>query len=160
LQGVVVQVNLSRGGLPKRPVPEAFLTLLGFEGDAVAHPKFHGGPLKAVLLVTSEGIDELIAAGYPLFSGAMGENLTVRGLDRRALGPGTRLTAGDAVVELTTLRIPCSNLDGYGPSIKAAVYEEGMTPQDPRWGLGGFYTAVLKTGLVRAGDAVRVITRL
>ena len=40
-------------------------------------------PHQALLLITSEGIDELIAQGYPLHSGVSGENLTVAGLDRR-----------------------------------------------------------------------------
>ena len=34
LTGTIVQINISRGGLPKRPVPEAVLTPLGLEGDA------------------------------------------------------------------------------------------------------------------------------
>ena len=33
MRGLVLQINLSPGGLPKRPVPEAFLTPLGFEGS-------------------------------------------------------------------------------------------------------------------------------
>ncbi|HEX8985507.1 MAG TPA: MOSC domain-containing protein [Bryobacteraceae bacterium] len=159
MQGVVEQVSLSRGGLPKAPVPLAFLTLLGFEGDSVAHPTIHGGPLKAALLVTSEALDELRAQGYPVFPGALGENLTLRGLDRRVLAPGTRLAAGDAVMEVTTLRAPCASLDVYGPAIKSAVYRKGMTVEDPRWGLGGFYTCVLETGLVRVADTVRILSQ-
>ncbi len=156
MQGVVLQVNLSRGGLPKRPVPEAFLTPTGFEGDLHAHPEVHGGPLKAVLIVTSEGIDELIALGYPLFAGALGENLTVRGLDRHRMGPGSRITVGEAVLEVTKLRSPCASLDVYGPTIKAAVYTSRMTSVDPRWGLSGFYTSVVSTGWVRPGDSIVV----
>ncbi len=156
MQGVVLQVNLSRGGLPKQPVPEAFLTPTGFEGDVHAHPEVHGGPRKAVLIVTSEGIDELIALGYPLFAGALGENLTVRGLDRHGIVPGSRISAGEAVLEVTKLRSPCASLDVYGPTIKAAVFTSRMTPEDPRWGLGGFYASVASTGWVRPGDAIRV----
>ena len=98
MRGLILQVNLSIGGLPKRPVGEAFLTPLGFEGDAVAHPGLHGGPDRAVLLAAAEAVDELAARGYPLFYGAMGENLTTRGLDRANLRPGDlclTLAAGD-----------------------------------------------------------------
>lgn len=154
MQGVILQVNLSPGGLPKRPVPEAFLTPLGFEGDSVAHPAIHGGALKAVLLVTAEGVDELIARGYPLFYGALGENLTTRGLDWRMLRSGQRFRAGEAIVELTTLRQPCGSLDTYSPELKKEIFEKDMQPGHPAWGLGGFYAAVLKPGWVRAGDPI------
>jgi MOSC domain-containing protein YiiM len=154
LQGTILQINVSPGGLPKRPVPEAFLTPLGFEGDSVAHPGIHGGARKAVLLITSEGIDELIARGYPLFYGAMGENLTTRGLERQMLREGQRFRVGEAIIELTQLRRPCASLEVYSPELKNDIYENGMHPSHPAWGLGGFYAAVLKPGWVRAGDAI------
>ncbi len=89
----ILQINISRGGLPKRSIPAADVTSLGITGDGHAHPEFHGGPDKALLLITSEGIDELIAQGFTVFPGAMGENLTTQGLDRRTLRaalPGRR----------------------------------------------------------------------
>jgi MOSC domain-containing protein YiiM len=157
MKGVVVQVNVSPGGLPKRPVPQAFLTPLGFKGDSVAHPNIHGGPQKAVLLVTAEGIDELVALGYPLFAGALGENLTTCGLLRHDLRVGIRLRAGEVVIELTCLRVPCSSLDVYGPSLKSAIFRKDMTPADATWGLSGFYASVVETGWVRANDIIWVV---
>ena len=79
MQGAIVQVNISPGGLPKRAITEGWITPLGIEGDLHAHPEIHGGPLKAILIVASEVVDALAARGYPLFYGAMGENLTTRG---------------------------------------------------------------------------------
>ncbi len=157
MKGVILQVSLSLGGLPKRPVPEAFLTPLGFKGDSFAHPDIHGGPQKAVLLVTAEGVGELIARGYPLFPGALGENLTTRGLERRDLRVGMRLRAGEAFIELTRLRVPCSSLDVYGPSLKSEIFREEMTPGDAAWGLSGFYASVVETGWVRANDIIWVV---
>jgi len=90
LTGTIVQISVSRGGVPKRPVMEALLTPLGIEGDAHAHPEIHGGPRQAVLLITAESVDELVKRGYPVFHGAMGENLTTLGLDRRLLRAGQR----------------------------------------------------------------------
>jgi MOSC domain-containing protein YiiM len=147
--GTVLQVNLSRGGLPKRPVAEAFLTPLGFEGDSVAHPSIHGGLRKAVLLIASEAVDELVERGFPLFYGALGENLTTRGLDRRALRPGMRLRVGEAVLEITKLRTPCRTLDAYGPAIQEAIREDST--------LGGFYASVTQPGWVRANDIITVV---
>jgi MOSC domain-containing protein YiiM len=145
MRGTIIQINVSRGGLPKRPIPEGTLTPLGFEGDASAHPKIHGGPAKAVLLICSEVIDSLIGQGYPLFYGALGENLTTRGLDHRDLRCGQRFRVGEAFIELTKVRSPCSALDVYGPSIQSAIFEKSIrdgNTASPLWGMGGFYAAV------------------
>ena len=70
MTGTIIQISISRGGVPKRPVPEGLLTPLGLDGDAHAHPEIHGGPRQAVLLITAEAIDELAARGYPVYYGA------------------------------------------------------------------------------------------
>ncbi len=154
---IVVQVNVSRGGVPKLPVREAMLTSLGLEGDSCAHPRFHGGPLKAVLLIASETIDQLIAKGYPVFYGALGENFTTRGLDYSRLRSGERLRIGAALVELTTIRIPCGTLDVYGPSIKDEIYDARVKAGDitsALWALSGFYARVIGLGRIGTGDAI------
>ena len=131
MNGTIVQVSISRGGLPKLAIAEGRVGPLGIEGDLHAHPQIHGGPDKAVLLITIEGVDELIARGYPLYPGAMGENLTTRGLDRRQLRLGQHLRAGSSILEITRLRGPCTALDVYGESLKQEVYGQ----YDPAAGL-------------------------
>ena len=156
MTGTLLQVNVSRGGIPKQAIPSGVLTSAGLDGDAWRYP-FHGGPRQAVLLVTAEGIDELVARGFPLFHGALGENLTTRGLDRRALRFGQRLRVGGAIIELTRLRQPCATLNVYGPGIQAAMYDamaQAGNPLSDRWGLSGFYAAVVEPGVVRPGDRV------
>src|ERR1700686_3252487 len=106
--GSVLQVSISPGGLPKRPIPEAVVTVEGIRGDRWAHPDIHGGPNQALLLITSEGIDELIAQGFALYPGALGENLTTQGLDRRQLRAGQRYRTGEVLLELTKIRTPCT----------------------------------------------------
>src|SRR5436190_23015284 len=86
--GSILQVSISAGGLPKRAIDEGLITPLGIEGDRHAHPEIHGGPRKAVLIIAGEVVDELRARGYPLFYGAMGENLTTRGLTIRDIRIG------------------------------------------------------------------------
>jgi MOSC domain-containing protein YiiM len=153
--GTVVQINLSRGGLPKFPVGEALITPLGIEGDACAHPQIHGGPLKAVLIVCAEAVEELVAKGYPLFFGALGENLTARGLDRRQMRLGQRYQVGQAILELTKVRRPCAALDVYGPALKHEINE--TDPASERWGLSGFYASVLRPGRIAPGDRICLI---
>jgi MOSC domain-containing protein YiiM len=159
----VLQINISRGGMPKRAIAEAEVNSLGIVGDHQAHPEVHGGPFQALLLVTSEGIEELIAEGFPLFPGALGENLTTLGLDRRWLRTGQRYRVGEVIIELTTLRQPCSQLSVYGLGIQRAVYDAKMDSGDvtsPRWGLGGFYASVMRGGTIRTGDPIQLLEEL
>ena len=156
----ILQVNISGGGVPKHAVPQAVVTRLGIAGDSHAHPEVHGGPNKALLLITSEGIAELTAHGYPLFHGALGENLTTQGLDRRSMQIGQRYRVGEIVIELTRIRTPCKTIKVYGADIGKAVYDNAVKDGDaasPRWGLSGFYSAVITPGTVRAGDPVELL---
>jgi MOSC domain-containing protein YiiM len=157
--GAVVQVSVSQGGIPKVAVPVAELTGTGIVGDTWRYP-FHGGRRKAILLITAEGIDELVSQGFPLFPGALGENLTTRGLHRHELRLGQRFRAGEAAIELTLIRPPCATLDVYGSGIQAMIYDARVQTCDPesrRWGLSGFYASVIQPGLVRPGDTIALL---
>lgn len=55
-----------------------------------------------------EVIEKLQAEGHPIAPGAAGENLTVSGLDWISVVPGTKLTPGDVVLEVTFPATPCS----------------------------------------------------
>jgi MOSC domain-containing protein YiiM len=157
MAGVIVQVSISPGGLPKLPVSGGLLTSGGLQGDRHSHPRIHGGPRKAVLLIASEVLDELCAAGYPVFYGAMGENLTTRGLEIRSLRVGDRLRAGGALLQITEPRGPCRSLDVYGPSIKKVIYDKRVKLLDTtssRWGMSGLYASVIQPGEVKSGDPV------
>ena len=155
----MVQVNVSRGGIPKLPIPSGEVTETGIVGDACRFP-FHGGKRKAILLITLEGIEELIAHGFALYPGALGENITTRGLDRRDLRIGQRLRIGHAAIELTHIRTPCATLNVYGSTIQATMYDARVQKHDPqseRWGLSGFYASVIQPGIVQPGDAVAIL---
>jgi len=163
MTGSIVQINVSPGGIPKRPTAEAEVTPEGIRGDSWAHPQIHGGPRQALLLITSEGIEELIGQGYPLYAGALGENLTVAGLDRREMRIGQRYRAGEVLIELTKIRSPCATLDVFGPAIKQAVYDAQVNAGDvssPRWGLSGFYARVLRAGVVRPRDIIQLVDQV
>jgi MOSC domain-containing protein YiiM len=150
----------SQGGIPKLAIPSAELTEAGIPGDKWRYP-FHAGRSKAILLVTAEGIDELVAQGFKLFPGAVGENLTTRGLDRRQLRLGQRFSVGDAAIELAQIRTPCATLDVYGTGIQAAMLDARVQAGDPessRWGLSGFYASMVHKGTIRTGDAIRLMS--
>jgi len=159
MRGILKQINRSPGGLPKRAVEgPVMLSEASVEGDNWRNLELHGGPRKAVLMAAAEFIDELAERGYPVFYGAIGENLTVSGIDPHVWRQGQRYRVGrDAVIELTTLRTPCNNLNVYGPEIKAELYDVRCKAGDvtsSRWAHGGFYARVVQPGVIQAGDAV------
>jgi MOSC domain-containing protein YiiM len=163
MTGSIIQINISPGGIPKRPIPDAIVTAEGIRGDRWSHPDIHGGPNQALLLITSEGIDELIAQGLPLFPGALGENLTTLGLDRRQMRIGQRFRAGEVFFELTKRRAPCATLNMYGPGIQQAIFDTQVKAGDPsslRWGLSGFYARVLRSGTLRSQDPIALIEQV
>jgi MOSC domain-containing protein YiiM len=160
MQGIIVQVSASSGGLPKRAIAGGLIDTLGLEGDLHAHPGIHGGPRKAILLASAEIVDELTARGYPLFYGALGENLTTRGIDVRRIRIGDRLRAGSALLEITQPRGPCTALDVYGASLKTEIHDAGvkaLDPASPHWGMSGWYAAVIEPGLVRPEDIIAIV---
>jgi MOSC domain-containing protein YiiM len=114
-------------------------------------------------LIASETVDELTARGYPLFYGALGENLTTRGLTLKDLRKGDRIRAGGALLEITLPRIPCRQLDVYGENLKHELADELIWKHDHTsayWGMSGFYTSVIQPGPVAPGDIIAVVTTL
>ena len=89
MQGTIVQVSISPGGLPKSPVAEGLITPLGLQGDLHAHPNIHGGPQKAILLVASEVLANLRERGYPLRPGARVRISPRKALTSAACGSAT-----------------------------------------------------------------------
>jgi len=114
-----------------------------------------------LLLITAEGLEELKAAGFPVYPGALGENVTTAGLDRRMLRLGQRYRLGEVEIELTKMREPCRTLHPYGLTIGKAVYDPDVKagrPISPRWGLAGFYVKIIRTGVIRPGDLVTLLS--
>jgi MOSC domain-containing protein YiiM len=110
--------------------------------------------LRQVHLIHSELFEELAAAGYQLFPGAIGENITTRGLKLLELPTGTRLHLGaNAVVEVTGLRNPCRQIDAFRPGLMGRLLD-----RDTDGGVrikSGIMSIVLEGGEVRPGDVIR-----
>lgn len=161
MTGRVVQINISRGGLPKRPIAQGNLTATGMEGDSWAHPQIHGGPTQTVLLIALESIELLRSKGYPVYEGALGENLTTEGIDPARWRAGQQFRVGEAIIELTKVRAPCNSLNVYGPEIKNEIYDskvKAKDPTSPRWALSGFYAKVVRPGLVFPGNVISLLS--
>ena len=161
MQGKVIQVSTSPGGVPNYPVLEGHLDTEGFAGDGWNNRKRHGGANQAVLLLASEVIEELRALGYPVFPGALGENITTESVDFAHLRAGQRFRLGEAIIELTKIRTPCSTLDTYGPGIQRCIYDlrvKQADPTSPVWAKSGFYARVLRAGVVKAHDPITLLS--
>ncbi|MEA2614201.1 MAG: hypothetical protein QOI52_2160, partial [Chloroflexota bacterium] len=65
MNGRVVQVNVSPGGVPKLPVTVARIGRDGLDGDRHDHDHVHGGPHRAVALFALEAIERVRADGHP-----------------------------------------------------------------------------------------------
>lgn len=160
MTGTILQISTSNGGVPKRAIDAAEVTTRGIAGDRWRHPQIHGIPRRALLLQTAESLDEIESMGFRVFPGALGENLTIRGLDRRALRFGQRFRCGTAIVRLTELRVPCGTLSVYGKGIQKAIFDLAAMkgdPGSPVWGLSGFYASVMEQGTVRPGDPITLL---
>jgi MOSC domain-containing protein YiiM len=112
--------------------------------------------LRQVHLIHAELIDELIDAGFKVTPGAMGENITTRGLDLLALPRGARLKIGqDVMVEITGLRNPCAQLNHFQDGLMDAVL--GRTSDGRLIRKAGIMGIVITGGMVGPGDTIDVI---
>jgi len=143
--GRIAQINVSPGGVPKMPVASAGVGSLGLQGDRVAHPKVHGGPDRAVCLYALERILALQAEGHAVFPGALGENLTLSGLDWERVAPGDRFEAGDVVLEVSKFTAPCSTTAPFVGGDMTRIHHD----HSPGW--SRVYARVLREGTVRVG---------
>lgn len=148
-QGVIVSINVSRGGLPKRPVREARVSPTGLEGDGQRNLRVHGGPDRALCLYAAERIEALQGEGHPIAPGTTGENLTVRGLAWDRVVPGAILALGEVTLEITSFATPCGSIR---PSF--ADGDSMRVSQDAHPGWSRVYARVTGAGVVRVGDAI------
>jgi MOSC domain-containing protein YiiM len=111
--------------------------------------------LRQVHLIHAELHDELREAGFDVAPGKMGENITTRGIDLLRLPRGTRLRLGvTAIVEVTGLRTPCSQLDRLQPGLMAATLAHDAQGNMIR--KAGIMSIVVAGGTVRPGDPISI----
>lgn len=141
--------------IDKRPVDGPVqVRELGLHGDIQADRQHHGGPWKAVYLLSDSDVEPWAGEfGGPIPPGYFGENLRVAGVDTSQLQIGTVMEVGTGGLrlEITTPRIPCQTF--------------ARRVDKPRWvrrfteaGQPGAYARVLSAGPVEVGDEIRVAT--
>ena len=146
--GRLASINVSRGGVPKTPIEEAFVSTGGVDGDRHRYP-FHGGPDRAVVLYSLELIHALQAEGHPIDVGTIGENLTLAGVDWNVMVPGTELAVGDTRLRVTTFTAPCNTIKPFFLHGDASRVSQKVHP-----GWSRVCARVLVEGIVRVGDDI------
>ena len=142
-------------GIFKEPVEgSVLLRKLNLDGDRQADLSVHGGPDKAVYAYPSEHYDYWRAElpGVDLPWGMFGENFTTEGLLEEAVYIGDRFRIGETEVMATEPRMPCYKLGikfGRADIIKRFLANRRT----------GFYFAVVRGGMVAAGDPIELIAR-
>lgn len=141
-------------GIFKFPVDSISLGTEDVDNDHVIDRKYHGGVDKACYLYSADRYS-FWKERYPETVsdyGAMGENITVVGLDENALNVGDTYKLGEAIVQISEHREPCYKLN---------VRLNAHTGIKDFIALGhcGTYCRVLKPGIVRAGDELKLLEK-
>ena len=149
----IYQINISKGGVPKRPVKSAYISKNGLVGDKQKNKIYHGGPERAVCLFSMDVIEKLQKEGHSIFPGSTGENLTIRHHDYFLFQEGTTLQIGDDVlIEIVTYTPPCETIRASFLKGDFSVISQELNPGNSR-----LYAKVLQAGWVTKGDLIQEI---
>lgn len=141
--------------IDKRPVDGPLrVRPYGLYGDVQADRKHHGGLSKALYAYAQEDAEYWVdALGRDIPAGLFGENLRTAGLDVNGAEIGERWRIGDElVVEVTCPREPCA-------TFQRRMGERQWVKRFTEVGLPGAYLGIVKSGSIRAGDSIEVVSR-
>ena len=147
------QISVSDGGVPKRAINSADITVNGVTGDRQRDTVDHGGPDRAVCLFSLEVIEGFQSEGHPIQPGFAGENLTVAGLDWDLVVPGRQLSVGPEVeLEITSYTAPCATNADWFKDGKFGRMSQTRHPGESR-----VYARVLREGPVTVGNDISLL---
>ena len=140
----VVSVSVSeQKGMRKTPVASALLKQEhGLVGDAHA-----GDWHRQVSLLAMESIEKMQRMGLDVNPGDFAENITTEGIELTTLPVGSRLSLGEAEVEITQIGKTCHT--------RCAIYQQAGDCVMPKEGV---FARVLREGIVKTGDHVNILT--
>ncbi len=130
-------------GTSKQAMTEGYFhPNFGLADDAHADCLSH----RQVSLMAIESINKMRALGLDVGPGAFAENLTTEGIELFSLPIGTKVdVGGEVVLEITQIGKECHT--------KCAIYHkigQCIMPEE------GVFTRVIRGGLVRAGDEIKI----
>ncbi len=152
---VTINGKTQRTGIHKKPTTQPiYLEKENVRGDEVTNRKVHGGIYKACYLFSADNYPYWKNL-YPQLNweyGMLGENLTVEGLDETQLHVGDIYKVGDALIQITQPREPCT-------TFAAKMGTLGIMQQFANHGKPGTYVRVLEQGNVTVGDTFELVEK-
>ncbi|MFJ7933083.1 MOSC domain-containing protein [Sporosarcina sp. NPDC096371] len=135
----------------KETIEEAFLSRDGFQGDGVADLRHHGGLDRAVCVYPYEHYtlwEQELKSTLP--RSTFGENITVTNMLEQDVHIGNIYRLGDAVIQVTQGRIPCSTITKRTdlPALLKRMVDTGFT---------GYLCRVLEEGTVRKDSTITLL---
>lgn len=140
-----------QSAIGKTTVTEAKLKKSGFIGDDVANHEFHGGVARAVCLYPYEHYPHWEKIfNRKLQLPAFGENLTVTGMTEAEVCIGDIYKIGEAVIQVTQGRVPCSTISKYNQEQEFLnlVFDASLT---------GYFFRVLEEGTITVNSQIELI---
>ena len=141
--GEIIAVCISeKKGIQKHEVPYIDVKCRhGIVGDAHA-----GDWHRQISLLAKESVDTMRCDGLDLFPGAFAENILTSGMELKTLPVGSRLRAGEALLEVTQIGKTCHN----DCEIKKTAGKCVM-PTD------GIFAIVIEEGRIAPGDRIELV---
>jgi MOSC domain-containing protein YiiM len=152
MQGSILGLHASpKGGVPKAPVIHLDVTKDGCVGDRQNDLKHHGGPKRAVCLMSVDLMEALQAAGHPIQGGTTGENLLISGVPWDVYSVGTVIRTEEVVLKITGDAPPCKTIKQSFLDDAFTLLSHKKVSQKTRW-----YAEVIQEGTLHQGEAVFV----
>ncbi|WP_347924731.1 MOSC domain-containing protein [Pontimicrobium sp. SW4] len=152
---VTINGKQQRTGIFKKPTSNPiYLDIEEVKGDEISNRKVHGGEYKACYLFSADNYAHWKNL-YPQldwYYGMLGENLTVEGLDETQLHVGDIYKVGNAFIQVTQPREPCT-------TFAAKMGALDIMQQFADHGKPGTYVRIIKQGNVTVGDTIELFEK-
>lgn len=131
-----------------------FVGIDGVVGDEIADTKHHGGKEKAIFANSFENYEIWMSflGKNELPYGALGENLTISGLDEKTVCVGDIHKIGDTLLQVSQPRKPCFKISKrwQNKDFAKEIFKSKKT---------GWYYRVLQTGYINKNDTIQIIQK-
>lgn len=132
-----LQISTAHGKPMEAKTSVQAIAGLGLSGEIHARE----GSKRQVLLM-----DEETLKTFGLTTGRIRENITLRGIELHKLSEGTRVRAGNVLLEITMHCAPCEFIEEIRPGLRAEMNKHrGMLAQ------------VIEGGEIHVGDKVEIL---
>ena len=139
------------GGVPKFPVLDLQVSTNGCIGDRQNDLKHHGGPRRAVCLMSLDVMESLQNDGHPIEGGSTGENLLIEGCTWKDFEVGTVLRTEEVVLRITGDAPPCKTIRDSFTNGTFKSLSHSILAQKTRW-----YAEVLQEGTLHRGEEIQI----